>query len=205
MNAVQQADGCKGCAISREDCSEELVVRIGHHGGILRVGKWVLHHYTPRDPNEGFLGWLTLQPYEHREKLSHLSDRERESDGEQEEFGGILAAIEEALDAYWKKEFLKDPLEHVYVAYFQESSKHFHVHIVPRPKSFKDLHVCIKACSKFEEIKKTAEEPIGWYIHLASSCPGFPDRYRRNEQNTKRLMDYLKAKLALMTVATGRT
>jgi len=117
---------------------------------------------------------------------------------EGKEFGGLLKAIEEGLSAYWKKEFPEDPLERVYIACFYESSKHLHLHIVPRPKSFKeDLHLCAKACSGFEEIDKRSQSLYGWHIHLATKCYQFPNRYLRDEGKSKKLIEFLKTKLPL--------
>ena len=189
MNATPQNDVCTGCAISKQDCQDKHVPRILAHGGILLLrGNWVLHHYVG---SEGFLGWLALQPYEHREKLSCLSDDEAK------EFGGLLKAIEEGLDAYWKEEFQKDPLERVYVACFYESSEHLHFHIVPRPKSFTNLDISTVAYSASEEIERETRYPYGWHVYLATRCHQFPDRYRREEQKSKKLMEFLKMKLTL--------
>ncbi len=189
MNASPRNEGCTGCAISREDRKDEHVLKILAYGGTLRLkGNWVLHHYVAR---EGFLGWLALQPYEHRGHLRELTDDEGR------EFGGTLKAVEQALHAYWEKEFPGDPLEHVYVVFFSESSKHLHLHIVPRPKSFRDLCVHATAYSEGKEIEDTTEWPYGWRVHLANKCCQFPDRYQKDEQKTKKLIEFLKTKLPL--------
>lgn len=162
--------------------------KILDHGDILQLKNWILHHYVG---DEGFFGWLALQPYEHRESLSCLSDDEGK------EFGELLKAIEKGLRKYWEKKFPKDTLERVYVTCFYESSEHLHLHIVPRPKSFKkDLHLCTKTCSGFEEIDKTSRSPYGWHIYLASKCYQFPKRYQKDKQKTKELMKYLKKEIS---------
>jgi len=187
MNTKSRNKKCLGCDISHRKRANERVAKILAYGDILRLGdNWILHHSTG---DEGFLGWLVLQPYKHRRNLCDFSREEAR------EFGEVVGMIEKSLDAYWRKEFPEDPLERVYVACFYESSSHLHLHIVPRPKSFEDLHVCTKSCSVFEDIDVTAAWPYGWRIYLAHGCHQFPDRYRRDKQKTMELMAFLKTKL----------
>jgi len=189
MNGREQSDACKGCAISRRDGNVELVRKIEDCGGILQLKyDWVLHHYTG---SEGFLGWLALQPREHRGGLDDLTN------GESEGFGVLLKAIEESLRAYWQEEFPNDPLERVYIACFYESSKHLHLHIVPRPESFKDIRFCTEACSEFELIEKESRWAYGWHVYLASRCDRFPDTYRRDKEKAQKLMGFLGTRLPL--------
>ena len=122
-------DNCAGCDISRG------VDR--PRGGVLRLaGGWLVNQYGG---SEGFLGWLALQPDEHRLALSALTTIEQRALGEH------LVALDRALAAYWKHTFPADPLEQVYFTFFYESRfdepdpasdpsmpYHIHIHVIPR-------------------------------------------------------------------------
>ena len=55
-------DNCKGCARSQET---DAIVEL--------PGDWIVNHYAGE---EGFLGWLALQPRYHRMAISDLTDDE---------------------------------------------------------------------------------------------------------------------------------
>jgi len=96
-------EGCEGCKLSQ-----------GHGeppGGIIVEldGDWILNHYG--DP-EGFLGWMILQPRQHRMDLDKLTSEETNA------LGGNIQRVDKALHDYWHEEFPDDPYERTYVVYF---------------------------------------------------------------------------------------
>jgi len=67
MRTVKDKEGCKSCDWSHD--REKPV------GDIVRLpGKWMLNHY--QDKEQGFLGWLALQPELHTEQWDDLEDEE---------------------------------------------------------------------------------------------------------------------------------
>jgi diadenosine tetraphosphate (Ap4A) HIT family hydrolase len=95
-------------------------------------GDWTLNHYGG---DEGFLGWLALQPRYHQMELTDLCPNQAAA------LGGNIQHIDIALRQYWSIHF-KDPIERVYVVYFFESEfdepkkeqYHLHIHLIPRTK-----------------------------------------------------------------------
>lgn len=166
---------CLGCRLSQE---LDRVV-----GGIVQLpGDWILNHYGGE---EGYLGWLALQPKYHRMDLPELTQTEAEA------FGRNVQAISQLLTAYWQETWPADPLSRVYVVYFFESvfdpvpsRYHMHVHLIPRPQSFKQL----------------LQGPCGsinaWEVHRVSKRTEFPERYAaRDDSHVRPLMDWLRKHL----------
>ncbi len=99
--------------------------------------KWYVNQYGAE---EGFLGWLTLQPENCEEQLSELTDSKT-----LEQLGTVIQKIESAMFHQWPKMFPEDRLERVHTASFMESLYdvpdvkpdpeyyyHVHIHIIPR-------------------------------------------------------------------------
>ena len=162
MHSDHIDSSCDGCLFS-------LGNAVGSN--VRLPGPWSLNHYGG---TEGFLGWLALQPYWHREDFSKLSISELT------QLGPNIAAIERALAEYWAMTF-GDPIERLYVNYFLEGgSRHVHIHLIPR---FKSLEPELRA----------------WSIPRATTFVTFPVHYRRDnpgfEQRVQGVMDYLRLKL----------
>ena len=90
--------------------------------------------------NEGYLGWLAMQPRFHRMKLSELDSDELAT------FGQNLKELDALLTGYWEEHFSDDPIPRVHVVYFFESvfdqpptEFHLHVHLIPRTKQLDRL------------------------------------------------------------------
>jgi predicted Fe-S protein YdhL (DUF1289 family) len=67
MDRQKYKPDCRGCRISQE---EEAWLQ--QWGGIIKLaGGWVLNHYK-----NGFLGWMTMQPDNHRESWADLDQEE---------------------------------------------------------------------------------------------------------------------------------
>jgi len=177
-------DDCEGCKIS-QGCRKPP-------GGIIGLdGDWILNHY---DGEEGFLGWMALQPRFHRMKLADLQSNELKTLGEN------IQKIDSALDAYWKTHFKNDPLQRVYVAYFFESvydkpeptKFHLHVHLIPRAKSLDPL---LREYRKLSSDNNCASTINAWKIYTLTNYKGFPRKYEKNEKNVEALMAYLRGQL----------
>lgn len=198
MKNERSENKCMGCIISQGKNDN-----INKRGGIIKLdGDWILNHYGG---GEGFLGWLSLQPNDHIVNLSDLSANQLKS------FMPNIQNIDKVLRKFWSKNFKKDPIDMVYLVYFFESlfekqpgSSHLHMHLIPRPKSFKKLKIFTDiACNtKLGNviIEKTSTEPIGWRIYLASKCTDFPPEYKvpKNKEGDKKaqnLMDFLRSTL----------
>lgn len=119
---------CKGCQLSQG---------LRHPRGNIIVeldGDWILNHYGG---NEGFLGWMALQPKLHRMDLTDLTPDEMKA------LGGNIQRVERALRSYWSFRFESDPIQRVYVVYFFESffnspptEYHLHIHLIPVQKGW---------------------------------------------------------------------
>jgi diadenosine tetraphosphate (Ap4A) HIT family hydrolase len=177
---------CTGCKISQKE------KWLQQWGGIIKLkGGWVLNHYK-----NGFLGWTTLQPDNHRENWTDLNSKEANS------LGRNIQRIEKGIRQYWQSNFKDDPLEKVYVVYFCEFSKHLHIHIIPRPKSFEKLIVFTDSRSKNSEIENSEGKAFAWKTYLVHKCPDFRKDYKIDPEETKQyhkkvneLMKYLRNQL----------
>ncbi len=172
---------CRGCRISQglQAVRGNIIIELD--------GDWVLNHYGG---DEGFLGWLALQPKFHRMDFPDLTPKELAS------LGGNIARIAKALRHCWPDRFA-DLIERVYVVYFFESAYddpptdfHMHIHMIPRSR-------------KMGEGKSGSETPsavAAWKTSCLASQPWFPDAYRtRNgarEEEVRELMDCLNLHLA---------
>jgi hypothetical protein len=107
MNKKEYKDGCEGCDISRGS--------ILLPGGVIELqGDWIVNHY---DGQEGFLGWMVLQPRYHRMELSDLTKDEIDL------LGKNFQDVDRALHQYWSVKFPDDPIERIYVASISESKE----------------------------------------------------------------------------------
>lgn len=148
-------------------------------GGIVDITKnWQVNQYWG---SEGFLGWIALQPREHRMSVEELSGPELT------EMGKAIQDVEKRLKAYWKTEWPNDPLERLYVTYFFESvfdnqpnEYHLHIHLIPRTKRMRSLI--------------TRQGSVNcWDIYKISKMDGFPEEYFRFEERVNKLMDWLRS------------
>lgn len=168
---------CKGCKISQGIDKDSQ-----KWGGIIKLyGGWILNHRKGGEKEE-FLGWMTLQPDNHRERWTDLNPKEADT------LGSNLQRIEGGLRQYWSINFKEDLIERVYVVYFSEFSEHLHIHIIPRPESIKRLDV-------FEN---------GWKICLVNKHPKFPKKYKISPEEegldkVSNLMKYLRRCLSEST------
>lgn len=182
MSTDRYEEGCKGCIRSQH--KDDVL------GGIIEMpGNWVLNHYAG---DEGFLGWMALQPKYHRMALAELTDEELQA------LGGNLQRIDNLLTEYWQENF-KDDVERVYVVYFFESvfdqppSKfHLHIHLIPR---FLSLAPLLREYPKRRTDPEYPSTINAWTIHLITSREQFPRQYRVEKANVKALMRWLKSQL----------
>jgi diadenosine tetraphosphate (Ap4A) HIT family hydrolase len=173
---------CKGCKRSKGIGEAPL-------GGIIELdNNWILNHYGGE---EGFLGWMALQPRFHRMKLADLEVDELRT------LGTNIKNIDSALQKYWSMHFKTDPIERVYVVYFFESAFdqpptkfHLHIHLIPRTKKLRKLLR-----------RKKDSKIIAWNIYRLSNLKNFPTEYKigeHKEQSNQRvepLMSYLRSQL----------
>ena len=122
---------CRGCrrAAGMDDVG----------GGVIPLGThWMVNHYS--NQKERFLGWLVVQPNQHRTRMSELTVEELR------EFGIIAQRIEDALVTTYNASHVDDMIEIVYLVRLGESTLgeraewHLHWHLVPRTSSVK--HKC---------------------------------------------------------------
>ncbi len=84
-------------------------------GGIILLGRhWMVNHY--QDQNESFLGWLVMQPVEHRMTASEMTRPELE------EFGVVSERLETALRRSLDAMVPDDPVGIVYLVRLGEST-----------------------------------------------------------------------------------
>jgi diadenosine tetraphosphate (Ap4A) HIT family hydrolase len=177
MSIKEYKDGCKGCDISREIERKP--------GGIIHFeGDWILNHYAG---DEGFLGWMALQPRFHRMKFTDFTDDETKA------LGKNIQDINTALCEYWSIHFPKDPLEKLYMVCFHESEEyHIHIHLIPRSKEL------------------GGEDPtkyMAWKTFKRTETESFPPEYRvkdrkgswLGDQKVVALMSYLRGTLSKMS------
>ncbi len=105
-------------------------------GGIILLGRhWMVNHYQNKE--ESFLGWLVMQPVEHRMTSSEMTRPELE------EFGVVSERLEGALRRSLEAMVSDDPVGIVYLVRLGESTLatpaewHLHWHMVPRTASMK--------------------------------------------------------------------
>ena len=180
-------ESCEGCKLSR-----------GHResiGGIIKLdGDWILNHYGGA---EGFLGWMTLQPRQHRMDFADLGPKEIKA------LGSNIQRVDKALGVYWNREdnFPDDPIKRIYVVYFFESAFnkageewHMHIHLIPRTREL--------GTNRRHEYKPW--KVAAWKIAQLSDKFWFPPRYRIRDRNGQlmnegavvALMEYLRNSLA---------
>jgi len=172
MRTVKDKKGCKSCDWSHE--REKPV------GDIVRLpGKWMLNHY--QDKEQGFLGWLALQPQLHTEEWDDL-----EEDGELEALGPNIKRIKQAL----RKCFPKDSIKRIYVVYFFDwhkdpSEYHLHIHLIPRFDRLAPL------------LTKGEKDINAWNIYSLTKehAADFPKEYRWKKPKIEALMEELRGLL----------
>lgn len=176
-------DGCKGCDLSQRHGKPRggVVVRL--------AGQWLLNHYGDR---EGYLGWVALQPRQHKMELDELTAEEANA------LGRNIKRIHNALRDYWKAHFPSDRIERVYIVYFFESywddpkncKYHLHIHLIPRTR---------KMVGNGRPSKWAA-----WFTPYLVYQDWFPPQYQiwdksrkkhENEKEVVKLMKYLKSHL----------
>jgi diadenosine tetraphosphate (Ap4A) HIT family hydrolase len=97
-----------------------------------------VNHYSNR--KERFLGWLVVQPIQHRMRMSEMTVEELK------EFGIMVQKLEDAFVTTYNASHVDDKIEIVYLVRLGESTLgekpewHLHWHLVPRPSSMK--HKC---------------------------------------------------------------
>ncbi len=95
----------------------------------------MLNDYS--NQNERFLGWLVVQPIQHRMRISEMTVEELK------EFGIITQRLEDALVTTYNALHPDDKIEIVYLVRLGESTLgeraewHLHWHLVPRTSSTK--------------------------------------------------------------------
>ena len=162
---------CTGCKYSRGRDEEGKKVQVVH----LRGG-WCVNHYRG---GEGYLGWLALQPREHRCSIAKLTSKERTS------LGQNIWDLDRAIAKYWARQF-QERIARLYFVYFFESARthpfHLHVHLIPR---FERMEGRLRA----------------WSAPRATLHATFPDRYRPThasfEQEKASLMEFLRKELSV--------
>jgi len=171
---MPRKDSCRGCDIAQG--------KYRPVGGAFPVSQhWILNQYWG---GEGFLGWLALQPKEHRMQLEELSTQEAG------EMGTAIQRVKKGLKACWKEMWPEDRFDRLYVTYFFESvfgnkpnEYHPHIHLIPRTKKMRAL------ISKEGNINC-------WEIYNISRMDGFPEEYLRYEERVERLMSALEEKIS---------
>ena len=108
-------------------------------GGVIHLGPhWMVNHYS--NQKERFLGWLVVQPIQHRMRMSEMTVEELK------EFGIMAQRLEDALVETYNASHADDKIEIVYLVRLGESTLeeraewHLHWHMVPRTSSMK--HKC---------------------------------------------------------------
>jgi diadenosine tetraphosphate (Ap4A) HIT family hydrolase len=190
VEADEYDANCDGCKRSRGDSVT---------GGIVRLGnEWILNHYQG---DEGFLGWMALQPRRHRCELAQLEPSELAILGEN------IQKIDSALQTYWQEHFSNDPIKRVYVVYFYESvydkpkptSFHLHMHLIPRTKLLDRL--LRESPQPGSDPTTTSSTIVAWNIYRVTKYIDFPSEYRydrRREEDKPKvydLMNYLRSRL----------
>ena len=167
---------CDGCKISQGLKEPKGKVLIQLDGG------WTLNHYGGTG---GFLGWLALQPSNHRMEFSDLLQREAVA------LGPNIQRIDLALRQYWGTFFKDDPIRRVYALYFHEgpfdktpSPYHLHIHLIPRTQ-------------KMDALLRQSDgsQIIAWDIYKISATANCPSDYSVDDARAEHLAAYLKTLL----------
>ena len=161
-------------------------------GGIAELpGDWVLNQYQG---DEGYLGWMALQPRFHRREFTELETSELQALGED------IKKVELALRSYWEAQFPADKVKRVYVVYFYESiyneptptGFHLHIHLIPRTERLGKL---LRECQQSPSDPKIKHSSIfAWGIYRVTRHCDFPDEYRYNrriESDRKKALELL--------------
>ena len=171
---MSRKESCRGCNITEPQYQPI--------GGVIEIGKyWLVNQYGG---GEGFLGWLALQPREHRMQLEELSADEAS------EMGIAIQKVKKGLKDYWKEEWPEDQFDRVYVTYFFESvfdnnptKYHLHIHLIPRTRKMRAL------LSKEGSVNC-------WEIYRISKMDGFPEEYLRYDERVEKLMRALRRRIS---------
>jgi len=173
---------CVCCKIARGDgCGFQKII-------VNMKGGWVLNHFSAS--NETYLGRLVLATKQHQHDFGNLSSEEAKT------LGPNIERINHSLRQYWARNYPKDPIELVHIAYLNETpfinrssgekllkELHVHMHLLPRTKQMGEA---LDYCGK----------KIGW--HLVDYIDKFPPRYKVSSMHSERvktLMQYLKESL----------
>ncbi len=153
-------------------------------GGIVRLdGQWMLNHY--QNDEQGFLGWLALQPELHTEQWDDLEDDELKA------LGPNIKRIKRAL----RKHFSDDSVKRIYVIYLFESpfdeppgKHHLHIHLIPR---------FAKMDSLLREPTNSGSGINAWKLYQLREelKSDFPEEYRWDGQKIEALMEELRGLL----------
>jgi diadenosine tetraphosphate (Ap4A) HIT family hydrolase len=109
MRDPSYVDGCSVCAI---DAGETAV----NHGEVYRDDLWMIWH---AGPPYGVAGWMTVLTHQHVAGIAHFDDAHAARLGpDLRHFEKVLEEVTGAL--------------RIYTATMNESSPHFHLHMVPR-------------------------------------------------------------------------
>lgn len=152
-------------------------------------GGWVLNHRGVG--KKTYLGCLILQPKSHRVDFGDLSMKEATI------LGINIQRINHSLRQYWGQNYRDDPVERVYVVYFNETpfdkkvldtkrleASHVHLHMLVRTK------------------KMGGGDPsniVGWKILDEDTIKSYPPAYqclKEDDDRVKQLMSYLKESLS---------
>ena len=177
MRAKKFKDGCKGCGLLSG--TEKAV------GGIVRLdGKWMLNHY--QNDEQGFLGWLVLQPELHTEAWDDLENTELKA------LGPNIKRIKRAM----RKHFSEDNVMRIYVIYLFESpfdeppgQHHLHIHLIPR---FAKLDVLLREYGKPTIDGECISGINSWNIYRLTRLNAFPEEYRWDKQKIEALMEHCR-------------
>ncbi len=168
---ILQKRDCRGCLrASKQEKVEGGTIPLGAH--------WTVNHY---DDQDRFLGWLVVQPKEHRMKSSQMTLEETE------EFGVVTSRLENALTKAYDRMCPHDKVKIVYLVRLGESTLargpnwHLHYHMIPRTVSMKHR---------------------GWHIHNLGGCEKCQKKRIRpvpSRLKIEELMNLIRHQLAVLT------
>ena len=109
MSDPSYVEGCPVCALAAGETSVT-------HGEVYRDDLWMIWHPGPPYP---VAGWMTMLTHQHVAGIAHFDDRHAARLGpDLRHFEKVLEEVTGAL--------------RIYTATMNESSPHFHLHMVPR-------------------------------------------------------------------------
>ena len=109
MRNASYVDGCPVCALAAGETSVT-------HGEVYRDDLWMIWHPGPPYP---VAGWMTMLTHQHVAGIAHFDDTHAARLGpDLRHFEKVLEEVTGAL--------------RIYTATMNESSPHFHLHMVPR-------------------------------------------------------------------------